>query len=131
MENGRGLMLLAGRIMATIGRAKPRLPDQADALTAALERVAGATQAAWANRDPAEALANAVPYMQAFGHVVIAWIWLELQLAANASENEARRAGMERAGAYFYHYELPKIDAWLRVVESRDMTCAATPEEAF
>jgi len=35
------------------------------------------------------------------------------------------------ATAYFFRYELPKIDAWLRVVESRDMTCAQLPEEAF
>jgi len=52
-------------------------------------------------------------------------------LAAAASKNEARRVGTERAGAYFYRYELPKIDAWLRVVENHDMTCATTPEEAF
>ncbi|MDR1967285.1 MAG: acyl-CoA dehydrogenase C-terminal domain-containing protein, partial [Burkholderiaceae bacterium] len=89
------------------------------------------TQAAWASGEPAQALANAVPYMQAAGHVVIAWIWLELQLAADASKNEAHLAGVAGAGGYFYRYELPKIDAWLRVVENRDMTCAAMPEEAF
>jgi hypothetical protein len=38
---------------------------------------------------------------------------------------------MAGAVAYFYQYELPKIDAWLGVVESRDMTCANMPEAAF
>jgi len=131
MEDGRGLALLADRINTTIGRAKSSLPDQADALAAALKRIVSVARAAWATGEPTEALANAVPYMQAFGHVVIAWMWLELQLAAAASKNEARRVGTERAGAYFYHYELPKIDAWLRVVENHDMTCATMPEEAF
>jgi butyryl-CoA dehydrogenase len=32
---------------------------------------------------------------------------------------------------YFFHYELPKIGAWLQVVERRDPTCATLPEEAF
>ena len=32
---------------------------------------------------------------------------------------------------FFFHYELPKIGAWLNVVESRDPTCTALPEEAF
>jgi butyryl-CoA dehydrogenase len=35
------------------------------------------------------------------------------------------------AAQYFYHYELPKIGAWLNVVNGRDMTCAALAEEAF
>ena len=39
--------------------------------------------------------------------------------------------GRARAARYFFHYELPKIGAWLRVVETRDPTCAAMPEEAF
>ena len=30
-----------------------------------------------------------------------------------------------------YHYELPKIGAWLNVVNSRDTTCAALSEAAF
>jgi butyryl-CoA dehydrogenase len=35
------------------------------------------------------------------------------------------------AARYFYHYELPKIGAWLNVVNSRDTTCAALSEAAF
>ena len=133
MEGGRGLQLLAGRINTTIERAghSAVLAGHANALAGALARVGAATKAAWASGNPTEALANAVPYMQAFGHVVIAWMWLELSLAADASENAAFRQGTAPATNYFFHYELPRIDAWLRVVESRDMTCAAAPEEAF
>ena len=32
---------------------------------------------------------------------------------------------------FFFHYELPKIGAWLQVVSARDSTCAAFPEDAF
>jgi hypothetical protein len=39
--------------------------------------------------------------------------------------------GRQAAAKFFFRYELPKIDAWLQVVSSRDMTCANLPEEAF
>lgn len=133
MEGGRGLQLLAARMQATIEQAlpQPALAPCAQALAQALARVTQATRAAWASGQPAEALANAVPYMQAFGHMVLAWMWLDVSLAAGAIENEAISAGVAGATGYFYAYELPKIDAWLRVVESRDMTCATLAEEAF
>ena len=101
MEGGRGLQLLAGRINTTIERAghSAALAGHANALAGALARVGAATKAAWASGNPTEALANAVPYMQAFGHVVIAWMWLELSLAADASENAAFRQGTAPAAA--------------------------------
>ncbi|MDO9196159.1 acyl-CoA dehydrogenase [Rhodoferax sp.] len=136
MENGRGLLLLSGRINATVQRAQqvPELAAHADALAQALQQVAGATQAAWSTGMPVDALANAVPYMQAFGHTVLAWIWLDVALAAlalDATKSIAATAGRLGAARYFYHYELPKIGAWLNVVASRDQTCAGMPEDAF
>jgi len=65
---------------------------------------------------------------------VLAWIWLDVALSAlalDATQLVAATAGRIRAAAYFYHYELPKIGAWLQVVASRDQTCAAMPDEAF
>jgi len=139
MEGGRGLDLLAGRINATIARARelPELATHAGALGEALQHVSRATKAAWSTGNPTEALANAVPYMQAFGHTVLAWIWLDVCVAALepaqpvATNSIAARAGNMGATRYFYHYELPKVAAWLQVVESRDLTCADLPEEAF
>jgi alkylation response protein AidB-like acyl-CoA dehydrogenase len=84
MENGKGLTLLASRIQTTIERARrvPTLAAHADALGQALIEIGSATQAAWATGNPTEALANAVPYLQAFGHTVLAWIWLDVALTA-------------------------------------------------
>jgi butyryl-CoA dehydrogenase len=136
MENGRGMQLLAARMQATAARAAtlPSLSAHAEALRGALAQVGQATQAAWSTAAPSEALANAVPYMQAFGHTVLAWIWLEVSLAALQSDpNQSRIDTQGRIGAarFFFHYELPKIGAWLSVVQSRDMTCATFPEDAF
>jgi butyryl-CoA dehydrogenase len=142
MEGGKGLKLLAARMDATAQRAKnlPALAAHGLALEHAVAKVAHATQAAWASGNPLEALPNAVPYMQAFGHTVLAWMWLDVASAAqtlagnsaqDAAVSTAAGAGIASANQYFYHYELPKIDAWLSVVTSRDMTCAHMPEDAF
>jgi butyryl-CoA dehydrogenase len=132
MEGGRGLGLLAARVNATIERAihVPELAEHANALGQALQKVGATTKAAWATGNPAEALANAVPYMQAFGHTVLAWLWLDVLLAQQGQAGAAAE-GRRRAARYFFHYELPRIGAWLRVVETRDPTCAEMPEEAF
>jgi butyryl-CoA dehydrogenase len=64
---------------------------------------------------------------------VIAWLWLDVggsiveSGAAQATANVGRLAALD----YFMRYELPKVDAWLHVVESRDATCRDVPEDAF
>jgi hypothetical protein len=136
MQGGAGLQLLAATIQASIDKAAagPALAAYAQDLGNALHAVQAATQAAWATGNPQEALANAVPYMQAFGHTVLAWVWLEQALTVQAQDaalSVAANVGRMGALAYFYHYELPKTAAWLRVVSARDMTCAHMPLDAF
>ncbi|HRK39257.1 MAG TPA: acyl-CoA dehydrogenase [Burkholderiaceae bacterium] len=154
MEQGKGLKLLAARVHATASQAvqlarQTALPggerrlgtahaadlaQHAAALLTALKAVGDATEAAWATGNPAECLANAVPYMQAFGHTVLAWIWLDVGVAVYRQDPEltlASNKGRISAGAYFYAYELPKIDAWLQVVSRREAVCARMPEDAF
>ncbi|MFB0899311.1 MAG: acyl-CoA dehydrogenase [Polaromonas sp.] len=136
LEGGKGLQLLVARIQATQARASavPELADHAQALGQALQLLQTSTEAAWATGKPLDALANAVPYMQGFGHTVLAWIWLDVALAALRTDGEKARpftVGKLGAARYFFHYELPKIVAWLQVVSSRDLTCAELPEQAF
>jgi alkylation response protein AidB-like acyl-CoA dehydrogenase len=130
MENGRGLELLSQRMLATAAQAESNWAPEAAALREALTHIVQATEQAWADAEPAQALANAVPYLQAFGHMVIAWIWLDVASSLDADVSPAAQ-GRRAACRYFYRYELPKIGAWLAVVRSRDPTCANLPEEAF
>ena len=135
MNGGAGLKLLAHRIDATIARALPRpsLATHANALAQALQRLGAATRSAWATAVPEEALANATPYLQAFGHTVLAWLWLDIGVSILESDAAASSANVGRLAAldYFMRYELPRNDAWLRVVETRDSTCRDVPEDAF
>jgi butyryl-CoA dehydrogenase len=124
-EGGAGFKLLARRIAATGERAGQvaGLAEPANRLAGALQRLGAATKSAWATGVPEEALANATPYLQAFGHVVLAWLWLDVALAATDAADPALREGKLAAMRYFYAYELPKIDAWLAVVASREPLC--------
>jgi butyryl-CoA dehydrogenase len=136
MDGGKGLALLASRVGATATRALdvPALAEHANALTAAWQQVGIATRSAWATGDPQEALANATPYLQAFGHAVLAWIWLDVALCAQArlaDGDRNRLQGLLAACRYFFRYELPRVPAWLKVVETRDDTCRTMPEEWF
>jgi butyryl-CoA dehydrogenase len=129
MENGLGLQLLGERVLASADKAQADWPDEAAALRQAFQQVGQATQVVWAGAMPSQALANAVPYMQAFGHTVIAWVWLQVAMSSQG-EGDAN-LGRRQACQFFFHYELPKIGAWLNVVNSRDSTCADMPEAAF
>lgn len=126
MDGGAGLKLLAAHIGLTVERAGhvDGLAEHANALAGALQRLGAATKAAWATGVPEEALANATPYLQAFGHVVLAWVWLDVALV---SAEPGRRAALR----YFYAYELPKIDAWLGVVARREDVCRTMHEDWF
>ena len=136
MEGGRGLALLESKVAATCARAQPnpRLAEFARSLEGAMQKAVKVTQLAWSNANPAEALANAVPYMQGFGHTMLAWMWLDVASTAlqlDPEETKDSTLGAMGAMQYFFRYELPKVDAWYKVVETRDMTCVNLALEAF
>jgi butyryl-CoA dehydrogenase len=132
MDGGAAMALLARRIGATIERASrdAGLAEPASQLAAALEALGAATRAAWASRVPEEALANATPYLQAFGHTVLAWLWLDVVLAC-AARDDNFAAGKRVAMRYFFAYELPKTGPWLAVAAARDPTCRNMRDEWY
>ena len=133
LDGGQALDLLGQRILATAAACAPRpeLASHARVLEQAWQSVRQAGHGAWQGGDAERALANAVPFMQGFGHMLMAWIWLDLARASLAAPPSAARTGRLAAANYFFAYELPLIPAWLAVVAAQDMTCAQLPEEAF
>ncbi len=136
MDGGRGFALFSSRVNSTLERAivVPALAEFANALAGALKSLGHATRAAWATGRPDDALANATPYLQAFGHTVLAWMWLDVALAAGqdgAAGDEDARQGKLAAARYFFRYELPRIGAWLDVVASREAVCRDMNEAWF
>ena len=133
MDGGAGLDAVRAAISETIARALAvdALATHARALDAAAGHVASATKAAWSTGSPDEALANATPFLQAFGHTVLAWMWLDVAVAAAGRPADDVMRGKLAACRFFFHYELPRVAAWLGVVESRDDTCRTMAEASF
>jgi butyryl-CoA dehydrogenase len=129
MQDGAALKALERAIRQTISRAHD-LPEFASQLSAALDSLLRATKEAWSSQVPEEALANATPYLQAFGHVVMGWIWLDVGVAATPASSSLT-SGLLSALRYFHAYELPKVDAWLKVVRERESVCRNMPHDWF
>ncbi|PWK51601.1 alkylation response protein AidB-like acyl-CoA dehydrogenase [Actinoplanes xinjiangensis] len=112
-HGGAGLALLLDRIRATAART----PELGASVTKAADRLAATTATLWA--DPSKALVNATAYLDAAGHLVIAWLWLEQLLAAEGREGDFYE-GKRLAARYFVTHELPRIGPMLDLLDSGD-----------
>ena len=123
LDDGAALTTLGGTIGQSIAAARDAgLGSEAEALEQAWASVIAATDAAWSSGEARDALANATPYLQGFGHVVLAWIHLDLAVSATSSSHR-EASGRLAAMRYFFVHELPKAGAWLDVVTSRQTLC--------
>lgn len=133
-DGGALLHRLAQEMAATCDRAAASGDAEAKALSEPLQRavdaVKEATRALWASGSPALALSHATGYLQAFGHTVLAWIWLDLLVTA-CDRGSAAAVGVTAACRYFYSHELPHVAAWLAPARTRDPLLIDTPEEAL
>jgi hypothetical protein len=75
-------------------------------------------------------LPNATVYLEAVGHVVMAWIWLEQALIAHAKTGTFYD-GKRIAARYFFHHELPKTTAQFDLLDSGDRTTVDLGESWF
>ncbi len=124
MQGGAAFGALFERMTGTITKASEAGGEAADLaadLQAALGRLAETTGQLWADRDPELALANATVYLEAAGHVVIAWIWLEQFLAAAGKQGDFYD-GKRQAARYFFRFELPKTGPQFDLLASLDRT---------
>jgi alkylation response protein AidB-like acyl-CoA dehydrogenase len=124
MHDGAALTLLLGRIDDTIARAESAgggAAEQGRMLRAAADRVAATTARLWGPGDAALALANASVYLEAVGHVVVAWLWLEQRLAAGEQPGDFYE-GKRQAASFFFAWELPKTGPQFDLLDSLDRT---------
>ncbi|CAG2145289.1 Butyryl-CoA dehydrogenase [Cupriavidus yeoncheonensis] len=133
MKDGAAFRLLGERVRATCERAlstgDTQLASEARALGAAATRLAEVTKVLWSAADASVTLANASLYLEAFGHVVVAWIWLEQALVAQAAlargasgEDETFYRGKLAAATYFSRWELPRVGPQLELLATLDRT---------
>jgi alkylation response protein AidB-like acyl-CoA dehydrogenase len=142
MNNGAALKQLSGLIQATCSQASEF--DSLTALREPLEKLHGhigkVTMALLGDMGQGkvnQALANSALYLNAFGHMVIGWRWLEQAIRAeqglargNAADENFYR-GKLQAARYFLTWEVPSCHHALNVLENRDPTCLDMQDSWF
>ncbi len=126
MQDGAAFKLLVSRIEATLHLADEDgdLTEWVGEVFTMLDHLVEATKELHAADDIEKTLANASVYLEAFGHVVMAWIWIEQALVATraANRHDDFYRGKLQACQYFIQWELPKVRPMLNLLESLDTT---------
>ncbi|MBI2698441.1 acyl-CoA dehydrogenase [Mycobacterium gordonae] len=123
-QGGASLVELSKTVAATVSRATALAGESAamaKQLDEAWQRMVSVTASMFAAGDVDAALANSAVYLEAFGHLVIAWAWLEQIVAAHGRSGDFYD-GKRYAARYFYTYELPKTGPQLDLLQSLDRT---------
>ncbi len=142
---GRAAMLFAGEVedcvaraaaLAGQGPAGEELAAMGRQLAASASRVFATVRRLHAVGDLNVTLANATLFLEAFGHLVVAWQWLEQAMVAQAATpaSDADRdfyAGKLQAARYFLRWELPRIGPMLDLLDSIDTTTLDMRDEWF
>ena len=139
MRGGAGLDLLVRRIAQTCeaaagsgagateagaGGAGADTQAWATKLRAAVERAVQVTRKVHGRETANAALKDAALYLEAMGHIVAAWLWLDMVNTidgasnAGASSDATFYAGKRAAAQYFFEYELPHAMTLLDVMEN-------------
>ena len=140
---GASAKLLFTEMMHSITQAQPivGLSDYASTLKKHLDLLMQTTQTMQQkipSKGIATYLANATLYLDAFGHVVVAWMWLNQAIkateATKLTDIDSEQAFYQSKIStchYFYQYELPNIIEPLKLLSGLDSSCIEFDERWF
>jgi alkylation response protein AidB-like acyl-CoA dehydrogenase len=132
-RGGASLTELGERVGVTVGRGRGlggEAAQLADDLDASWQRLTTVTAGMFGSGDVEAAMANSVVYLEAFGHVVIAWIWLEQFVAADDASGDFYD-GKRQAARFFFRYELPRTAPQFDLLERLDRTTLEMRDDWF
>ena len=124
MQDGAALKLFMARVQDTVDRGLAQggeVAEWAGQLSSAINDIAVLTAELWGSGQFDVVLANASAYLEAFGHIVLAWIWLEQAEAAAGNPGDFYQ-GKLQAARYFFATELPKTGPQIALLRSLDRT---------
>jgi alkylation response protein AidB-like acyl-CoA dehydrogenase len=140
LHSGEALRLLLRKIFEVThdARSQPSLADFAIALESIWLRIGSVTSNLGKVSNMNRRLANASAYLEAFGHAVLGWIWLWQAVIAQGATSDtltesdgAFYAGKLQACRYFFNWELPRIEVWLKVLDPVETSCLDMANEWF
>ncbi|QIL91273.1 acyl-CoA dehydrogenase [Microbulbifer sp. SH-1] len=128
-----GYKAIIAEIELTIDDVKnTQLEPFGEQLSSALSILQTTTSSVYSAKDdlsPDLVFSNSVSYLEMFGHIVIAWMWLRQGIAANQGMSGNPHdldmkfyLGKIQAMKFFFRSELPKIHHWSKLVSDIDST---------
>jgi butyryl-CoA dehydrogenase len=125
MLHGAALTAFTAAVEQTLTAARsvgdPELLLLAGELSQSVQRLVTTTERVHSAPTAELRLANANVYLEAFGHVTIAWMWLA-QAVACAGKLGDFYDGKRQAARYFFRAELPRTAAQFDFLDSHDAT---------
>ena len=131
LHDGAGLDILGGRIRTTVEAmgTHPGLESHAQALAAAWQSILDTIEVL-RGCTGVSAFDNATLFLHAFGHVVMAWLWLDQALAAEHADPLVAE-GKRHTCRFFYECELPKVPPLLAFIATRSDVVSGAPVDIF
>ena len=128
INNGLSMTLLGIKIEETCANARKvtQLQNHVATLSQAWQQILDVTAKLHAITDVELRLANAANYLEAFGHMIVGWLWLDQAVVLHKKlENSTSPDfiyGKLAACDYFFGWEMPKINSWLAVLDPVETT---------
>ncbi|MFC6761492.1 acyl-CoA dehydrogenase [Sulfitobacter porphyrae] len=130
MRDGAAIRAFADEVNATLAQAEhagEQIKDMVAILQPRLSRLLSVTDelVAAQEQDLDRALANATLYLDVFGRVTAAWLWMRQALIAEAAdpatpEDRDYYAGKLAAARFYVEWELPGVDHMLDLLEAQN-----------
>ncbi len=141
-DGGRALQLLDARMASTSKEASfvselETLGAQLDEYRNRLAHSLRAAQTVMGAGKARQVLANATPFASAFGHVVVAWMWLrqaiaaQRQLGRSTQSDPAFLEGKLQTARFFFAQELPAAAHWFELAAAADNSAYVMRDEWF
>lgn len=134
-DEGAALAVLDAEISKTIAKAKhePDLSGFAISLELHFREGLAAIAELRSATPESRQMDNAGHALSGFGHVVIAWLWLEQALAAQKLDNARAdlRASKLACCRFFFEAELPKVIHQFNLLRGANDAAAAVPSDLF
>jgi alkylation response protein AidB-like acyl-CoA dehydrogenase len=129
LDRGQAFCLLCERIAATEADAvkHAELAGMAETLREIRSRIADDVATLLAEPDPAAVLAHATTFLQAFGHFVLGWLWLDMTTAARRLDHPLAEAKLWTC-RHFFDSEIPLVAAWLAPLSARSAVTSEIPD---
>ncbi|GAA4278994.1 acyl-CoA dehydrogenase [Aquimarina mytili] len=143
MENGKALELLTAEVMQTIQEASKyddlrvyagKLGEKLKLTQKVISFLVGFAQ----KGDYERFLSDATPFMEFFGNITMAWVWLDIAIHAKGALITGEKTHSEdfyeskiHAMKFFFKYELPKTIGLAEILMDEEVLTIAGEKELF